>query len=140
MPVKYSDFLEIARLSLDEKHLSEMELRAAIHQLYYSAYHKGYEVANKLRIAPLENEAGSSHAKLRDFYFDLLGVNPRLNLTAQNKKNFLKISYMLKTFHEQRVVADYKIDEHVIIQNTVLFLKQIESCLQLMKELENLSL
>lgn len=140
MPVTYSHFLEIAKINLVKENLSEMELRAAIHQLYYSAYHKGYEVANKLRMAPLENEAGSSHAKLRDFYFDLLGVDPRLNLENESKKSFVKISYMLKTFHDQRVVADYKIDEHVIVQNTVLFLKQIENCLKLMKELEGLSL
>lgn len=138
LPVTYSDFLEIAKYNFNKESVSEIELRSVIHQSYYSVYHKGYDVANKLRISPLEDEIGSSHAKLKDFYFDLLGVNPRILLTEESKKSSIKISYILKTLHDKRVVADYKTDEYVDAQNTALFLKQIESCLQLMKNVEGL--
>lgn len=139
MSVTYSDFLTAAKDKLLQEGLPEIELRSVIHQLYYGVYHKGYKVANELRITPLQDEAGSVHAKLRDFYFDLMGISSRAALKNEDKTKSIKISYILKSLHDIRVIADYQIDETVSACEVELFLRQIESCLSLMAEIKKIN-
>lgn len=124
MSIVATDLLECAECLNDQKPLSESMLRTSISRAYYSAYH--YCVTWHLSLPALGLMPASktgTHATL------IFRLNNPANETQQVKRDIesMKKGALLKLLHEERVRADYKLDQTITKAHSLRAIEQAKS-------------
>ena len=127
MSVTSYDFIESAKLSFQSK--TEIGFRNCISRSYYGMYHSALELIEN----PIPNYAtGGSHHCLINYLAD------KHNAEKHNKRELLKISYILRQNRDLRCDADYELESDTITFATAedsitMSEKIVGICLQLAK-------
>lgn len=130
MPVESSLFVEEAAEYLAAESDSEIKFRCSISRAYYGLYHAGLEYADTISVPPVSDTAGPSHRKLSAFFENNLESDKGLRLSHR------RLGYVMKQLHEQRVNADYKLDQLVTREVAESHLVRCNSMIQLVDTLK----
>lgn len=110
-----------------KSNLDEAIYRTCVSRLYYAIYHRTLSWIKQQHSDLYEQFAGGSHQKLQLCFNELA-------ITQKNLK-FKSISYKLKSLHDHRVKADYRLtlactQKHV--EQMLLELKQFDQAIELL--------
>lgn len=106
MAITDQDILAYAQKLLNSD--SETELRSCISRSYYSSYHRGITLAEKLDVL-LDSFEGGSHQKLISMFTTYHGSA----LAVDEKRKLKSIGYMIAQARSFRVDADYDLKKSV---------------------------
>ena len=110
MSITSADILTYAQSVLGAAGTNEVNFRAVVGRAYYAAFHDSSDWHNSL---PLPGSLpitfnGGTHAQLRERL-----TNPAPSLASAEKMKSKRRGYALRALHDQRVEADYHLNETV---------------------------
>jgi len=115
------EFLNFAQKIISITPISEIDYRQIISRSYYCAFHKLNEKSNSLGI-PVNAYKGGTHASLRQTLIELRPANKQLKA----------IAYRLASFHQLRIIADYKLEDKV---TEISAKESIENCKKILDQI-----
>jgi uncharacterized protein (UPF0332 family) len=103
------EFLSSAKELLNKQLVKEVDYRNAASRAYYCAFHTCKKLLEDF--PPTQSQIGAEHEKI---------INGLLN---HQDKRFKALGSMLKDAKDQRVKADYRLDNNFTIQDAKLVVK-----------------
>lgn len=107
MPVSYEDFSGVAFDLLNAVPQTECGLRCSMSRAYYGLYHVSLEYADSVSMPPVSDTIGPVHSKLGAYYQTHMHQDKKIRMHMR------QIGWSLKSLHELRCLADYRLDESI---------------------------
>ncbi|WP_145991809.1 hypothetical protein [Pseudomonas sp. FFUP_PS_473] len=106
MSINYKDFYDYAAAEVIDGS-PEFSLRNGMSRSYYSVYHLALEYADSVAVPPVSDCKGPTHRKLSEYF------EKSFNADMELRRTLRRLGYSLKQLHDNRVTADYHLDESV---------------------------
>ncbi|WP_414880627.1 hypothetical protein [Pseudomonas brassicacearum] len=129
MPVSYEDFSSVALELLNATPPTEGKLRSSVSRSYYGFYHVALEYADSVSVPAVSDTCGPVHAKLGAYY------QTHMHADKQARMDMKQIGWSLKSLHELRCKADYRLDETISHIDADAFYQRCASRISLVQKL-----